>query len=191
MRTAAYLLVGCVLVLLQGTMHRFFAGMDSFAAATFGVHWLGKAFHGATPSLALPFVIYLGIHEHSMARGALLSFALGWALDIFGGGPAFLFRFTSVAVWWTCRAVSTRVSAQSTMTRIPLAFAASLLESAIILMLLAIFGADNRRPLELSSIVLPRAVSTAIFAYFLFPLAHRLNLESRGPQVSPTNQGAK
>jgi rod shape-determining protein MreD len=190
-RNAAYLLVGCVLVLLQGTMHRFFAGVDSFVSVVFGVHWVGKALHGATPSLVLPFVIYLGIHEQSMARGALLSFALGWALDVFGGGPGFLFRFTSVAVWWTCRAVSTRVSAQSTMTRIPLAFAASLLESATILMLLAIFGADNRRPLELSNIVLPRALSTAVFGYFLFPLAHRLNLESRGPHVSPTGQGAK
>lgn len=191
MRSAAYLLVGCALVLLQGTAHRFFAGLDSFATAVFGVHWIGRVLHGATPSLVLPFVVYLGIHEQSMARGALLSFALGWALDVFGGGPGFLFRFTSVAVWWTCRAVSTRVSAQSTMTRLPLAFAASLLESAIILTLLAIFGADNRRPLELSGIVLPRAISTAIFAFFLFPLAHRLSIENRGPHVSPTSSGAQ
>src|SRR5690606_25256739 len=109
---------------------------------------LAPLLHGATPSLVLPFVVYLGIHEHSMARGALLSFGLGWALDIFGGGPAFLFRFTMVAVWWICRAASARVSTQSAFMRIPLAFSASLVESAIILTLLAIFGADNRRPLE-------------------------------------------
>lgn len=191
MRSAAYLLVGCALVLLQGTMHRVFSGIDGFASTFLGIHWLQAALHGATPSLVLPFIVYLGIHEHSMARGALSSFALGWALDIFGGGPAFLFRFTSVAVWWTCRALSARVSAQSTMTRIPLAFVASFVESAIILTLLAIFGADNRRPLELSSVVLPRAISTALFAYFLFPLAHRLNLDARTPSSTASGQGSK
>lgn len=191
MRSAAYLLVGCVLVLLQGSVHRLFAAMQTLICAFTDASWFTSATHGATPSLVLPFVVYLGIHEQSMARGALLSFALGWAVDIVGGGPAFLFRFTLVAVWWTCRTLSSRVSAQSTMTRIPLAFAASLVESAIILTLLAIFGADNRRPLELSSIVLPRAISTALFAHFLFSLAHRLDLDARVPGASTSTTGGK
>lgn len=180
MRSAAYLLVGCLLVLLQGTMHRFFALVGNLLDAS----WFQPAMHGATPSLVLPFVVYLGIHEASMARGALLSFFLGWAIDILGGGPAFLFRFTMVAVWWVCRGASARVSAQSPLGRIPLAFAASLVESVTVLALLAIFGEDNRRPLELSGIVLPRAIATSLCAFFVFPLAHRLNLEARAPSRS-------
>lgn len=188
MRSAAFLLVSILLILVQGTAHRFFIALEGVRIGSIDA---GTLLHGATPSLVLPFVVYLGIHEHSMARGALLSFGIGWALDILGGGPAFLFRFTTVAVWWICRAASARVSTQSLVTRIPLAFSASLIESAILLMLLAIFGADNRRPLELTSIVLPRAISTALFAPFMFGLAHRLSLEAWGTQQSPTAPGGR
>jgi len=166
-------------------MHRFFALLGSFIEAP----WYAKMISGCTPSLVLPFVIYLGIHEHSMARGASMSYALGWAVDIVGGGPAFLFRFTMVAVWWVCRGASTRVSSQTAMSRIPLAFGASLAESLIVLALLAIFGEDNRRPLELSSLMLPRAISTAFFALLLFPLAHRLNLEPRANKTAGAGTG--
>jgi rod shape-determining protein MreD len=186
MRSASFLMVGCALILVQGTMHRFFAGLESL----FGGNWLAGVLHGATPNLVLPFVLYLGIHEPSMARGALLSFCLGWAVDIFGGGPAFLFRFTLVAVWWLSRAASVRVSAQSVMTRIPLAFGASLVESGIVLALLAIFGADNRRPMELSSIILPRAIATALLAPLGFSLAHRLNIDSRAPAATESSGSA-
>lgn len=182
MRSAAYLLVGFLLVLLQGTTHRLFALVGNLVDAP----WFQPALHGATPSLVLPFVVYLGIHESSMARGALLSFVLGWAIDILGGGPAFLFRFTMVAVWWVCRGASSRVSAQSPLARIPLAFAASVVESLTILALLAIFGEDNRRPLELSGIVLPRAIATSLCAFFVFPLAHRLHVEARAPGKNAT-----
>lgn len=186
MKSAAYLLVGLALILLQGTAHRFLVGLEG---VTIGSFQAAKYLHGATPSLVLPLVVYLGIHEQSMARGALLSFGLGWGIDILGGGPAFLFRFTMVAVWWVSRAASTRVSTQSMMMRIPLALAASLAESAIILTLLAIFGADNRRPLELSTIVLPRAISTAIFSPFFFSLAHRLSIESWGSGTGSSKVG--
>jgi rod shape-determining protein MreD len=186
MRTAAYLLVGFALVLLQGTMHRYFALLGSFVHAP----WYARLINGCTPHLVLPFVIYLGIHEQSMARGASMSFALGWAVDIVGGGPAFLFRLTMVAVWWLCRGVSTRVSTQTALSRIPLAFAASLAESLIILALLAIFGEDNRRPLELSSQMLPRAMTTALFSLPLFPLAHRLSLEPRATKTAGAGSGS-
>jgi rod shape-determining protein MreD len=188
MRSAAYLLVGIALILIQGAAYRFLAGLDSVELGSFHA---GSWLHGATPNLVLPFIVYLGIHEHSMARGALLSFALGWGVDIFGGGPDFLYRFTMVAVWWISRAASSRVSTQSAMMRVPLALSASLVESATILTLLAIFGADNRRPMELSSIVLPRAIATALFAPFVFSLAHRLSLESWGGGSSPTSMGGK
>lgn len=188
MRSTAYLLVGLFLIVLQGTAHRFLAGLDGLSIGSFNA---SVFVHGATPSLMLPFVVYLGIHEPSMARGALLSCGLGWGLDILGGGPAFLFRFTMVAIWWISRAASTRVSTQSAVMRIPLAFVASLAQSAIVLTLLAIFGADNRRPLELTSLILPRAVSTALFAPFVFSLAHRLSTENWGSGGTSPAVGSK
>src|SRR6478736_252608 len=151
---------------------------------------VGKWLHGATPNLVLPFIVYLGIHEHSMARGALLAYGMGWALDILGPAPMFLFRFTSVALWWLARIASVRLSAQTAMTRLPLAFAFSLIESLFVLTLLAIFGADNRRPLEIASIIVPRAVGTALCAPFLFALAHRLQVEGRTPAAGTQAAGA-
>jgi cell shape-determining protein MreD len=188
MRALAFFLVGFSLIVLQGTVHRFLVPLSELTLAPFGV---STPLHGMTPSLVLPLVVYLGVHEESMARGAILSFSLGWALDILGGGPAFLFRFTMVAIWWTYRAASSRVSTQSTMMRVPLAFSASVIESAILLTLLAIFGADNRRPLELLSLVLPRGISTAVFAPLLFSLSHRLSLENWGAASPPTAQRSK
>lgn len=183
MRSAAFLFTGVVLILLQGVLYRFIA--FGFEVTVFGFP-LQKALTGATPNLVLPLVVYLGIHEGSMARGALQSFGLGWALDVLGGGPAFLYRFTMVAVWWLARIASTRVTTQSAVMRLPLAFASSLVESAIVLTLLAIFGADSRRPLELSALLLSRAVTTALASPLLFDLAHRLSLDGAAAKARST-----
>lgn len=187
MRGLAYVLVGFALILLQGTIHRFIAPFES--VELFGVE-LHRFLHGATPSFVLPMVVYLGLHEHSTARGAFLSFVLGWGLDILSGAPAFLFRFTMVSLWWLSRTASSRVSAQSVMTRVPLAFVVSLVETAIVLILLAIFGTDNRRPLELLSVALPRAVSTALFAPFVFAIAHRMQADTQGATTASANPTA-
>lgn len=176
MRSAAYVLFGLLLIVLQGTLFRFFAGLSG--ATIFGVD-LSRLVMGATPNLVLPLVIHLGIHEESMARGAVLSFCLGWGLDVLGGGPAFLFRFTMVGLWWLSRVASSRLSTQSIIMRIPLALVGSLFESAIVLTLLAIFGADSQRPRELLSLVVPRALGTAAFAPFCFALARRLTSDGR------------
>jgi rod shape-determining protein MreD len=176
MRSAAFVLCGVLLGLFQGVLARF---LVPFLGMSLGGYSLRTVMHGATPNLVLPLVLYLGIVETSMARGASLAFCLGWVLDILGGGPAFLFRFTLVAVWGLTRTVSSRVSVQSLTSRIPLAFAGSVLESAIILTLLAIFGADSQRPIDLSSQVLPHAISTALLSPLGFSLAHRIQMEVR------------
>jgi len=187
MRSTSYLLVGLVLILLQGVLFRFLPWLTGMSA--FGIE-LRPLLMGATPNLVLPMVVYLGIHEESMARGALLSFGLGWELDLLAGGPAFIHRFTLVAVWWLSKIASSRVSTQSVVMRLPLAFAASLVETAIILTLLTLFGQDSKRPLELSALALPRAISTTLFAPAVFDLAHRLAIFSwGGPGRAPTSAG--
>jgi hypothetical protein len=111
-----------------------------------GVRWL----HGLTPDLVLPLVVFLA------------------------GAPIGLFTFVSVAVWWLSRIAGVRLTAQTWLTRVSLGFVFSVIEGALLLVLLAVFGSDNRRPIELASIVLPHACSTGLLSPLLFLLAQRL-----------------
>ncbi len=160
MRNIAFIAVGLLLILVQGNLYRVLGRFD---------------IHGATPSLILPLVIFLGVHEPSMARGAGLAFALGYLLDIFASAPIGLFTFVMVVVWLVSRGAGVRLTAQTVLTRMSLAFVFSIVESAVVLTLLAIFGADTKRPLEIGTVVLPRAVATALFAPLIFHIAQKLH----------------
>ena len=160
MRNAAFLALGLFLVLVQGNLH----------------HVLGPLkIHGVTPSLLLPLVIFLGVHEGSMARGALLAFGLGYMVDLFASAPIGLFAFVFVALWWLARVVGVRLTAQTILTKFSLGFGFALVESIVILMLLAIFGSDPQRPLEVSRVMFPHALSTGLCAVVVFRLAERLH----------------
>jgi rod shape-determining protein MreD len=168
MRSAAFLSIGILALLAQGLL-----------APLLGALGL----HGATPSLVLPILIFVGAHESSTARGALLAFALGYATDLLGSAPIGLFAMVSVAVWWLSRALGVRLSAQAWWTKAALGFGFSLVESVLILALLAIFGSDPQRPVEIATIALPHATSTALCSLFMFPLAHRLHQGSTPPRA--------
>lgn len=160
MRSAAFLGAGFILILIQGQLH----------------HVLGLSpFQGATPSLVLPLVVFLGVHESSMLRGALLSFALGYLTDLHAVAPIGLFSFIYVSIWWLSRLVGVRLTTQRVWSQMALAFAFALVETAMVLTMLAVFGQDAHRPLEIASVtLLPHAISTALFAPFGFALAQRL-----------------
>lgn len=160
MRNAAFMAVAIVLILLQANLYRVLGVFDV---------------HGATPSLVLPLVIFLGVHEPGMARGALLAFGIGYALDLSSGAPVGLFTFIFVAIWWLSRVAGVRLTAQTALTRMALAFGFSAVETGMVLILLAIFGSDTRRPLEIGTVLVPRALATALFAPFVFRLAQRLH----------------
>jgi rod shape-determining protein MreD len=165
MRNAAFFATGLLLILIQANLYRFLGFLH---------------LNGVTPSLILPLIVFLGVHEHSMARGALLAFALGYMLDIVASAPMWLFTFTTVAVWWLSRVAGVRLTAQTFITRISLGFGFSVVESAIVLILLAVFGVDTRRPLEMGQIVFPRAVATALFAPLVFRLAQKVHQSTLG-----------
>ena len=167
MRNAAFLAIGVVLILVQANLYRVLGWMH---------------FNGATPSLLLPLVIFLGVHEHSMAPGALLAFALGYFLDLVASAPMWLFTFITVANWWLSRVAGVRLTAQTFITRMSLGFVFALLEAAMVLILLAVFGSDTRRPLEIGNIVLPRAIATALFAPLVFRIAQRIHLSTQPAQ---------
>jgi len=154
------------MLLVQGNLFRFLGPLE---------------LHGITPNLVLPLIIFLGVHEGAMARGALLAFALGYATDLFASAPIGLFTFSSVAIWWLSRVTAVRLSAQTIPTQVFLAVLFSLIESSIVLTLLAIFGVDAQRPVEIATIVVPRALATGLASPPVFRIAHRLYQGSLAP----------
>ncbi|MEN9577536.1 MAG: hypothetical protein RJA70_545 [Pseudomonadota bacterium] len=160
MRNIAVLAIGVLMLLIQGNVFRFIGTLGPYAV---------------TPSMVLPLVIFQGVHEHSMARGALLSFALGYLTDILGSAPIGMFAFTYVAIWLLARVSAVRLSAQTIPTRMFLALLFAFLESGVVLMLLAIFGSDPQRPVGIFSMVLPHALTTALVSPPVFHIAQRLH----------------
>lgn len=177
MRNLGFFAVAALLILVQSNLFRLIGPIGTLV----GSRWV----HGATPSLALPLVIFLGVHEPSMPRGAALSFAIGYAQDLLGGAPVGLFTFVYVMIWWLSRVAGVRLTAQTMLTRMSLALVFALVQSAVILVLLAVFGNDNRRPLEVATIVLPHAVATALCAPLLFRLAQRLRQGGAPTRAQP------
>lgn len=166
MRSAAYLGVAVLLLLVQSNLFRLLGPLSALLGA--------RLTHGATPSLLLPMVVFLGVYEPSMAKGAALSCAMGYAEDILATAPIGLFAFVHVAIWWLSRVAGVRLTAQTWFTRASLGFAFALVQSAIVLILLAVFGTDNRRPVSMASVILANAVTTALLSPALFQLAQRL-----------------
>ncbi|MFO7178378.1 MAG: hypothetical protein DIU78_006740 [Pseudomonadota bacterium] len=178
MRSAAYIAVAIALLLIQSNLYRLTGPIGALIGPDL-VRYI-------TPGLVLPLVVFLGVHDPSMARGASLACAIGYARDIFGA-PVGLYTFVSVAIWWLARIAGVRLTAQTWLTRASLGFVFAIVEGALVLVLLAVFGTDNRRPVELSSMVLPHAVATGLCSPFLFRLAQRLR---PGPQPVRTAREA-
>lgn len=166
MRSAAYLGVAVLLLLIQSNVFRVIGPLGDLLG--------DRVAHGATPSLLLPMVVYLGVYEPSMAKGAALACAMGYLQDVLATAPIGLFAFVHVAIWWLSRVAGVRLTAQTWFTRASLGFAFALVQSAVVLIVLAVFGTDNRRPVSMASIVLANAVTTALLSPALFQLAQRL-----------------
>jgi len=170
MRNTAFLALGAALLVIQSNLFRL---LDLLQRALDGV--FHQRIPGLTPSLLLPLVVFMGVHEYSMARGAALSFTLGYLLDVFAGAPVGLFTFITVATFVVARAAGVRLAAQTLITKFGLAFVFALVQGILIIVLTAIFGIDPARPLSLAVLVAPRAVATAVCAPFVFALAERVH----------------
>ena len=160
MRNALFLGVGLLLLVAQGNLYRVLGHVP---------------LAGIMPNLVLPLIVFMGVHEYSVVRGASLAFGLGYALDLFAGAPVGLFTFISVAIFVLARAAGVRLAAQTILTQLALAFGFSLFESVTVLMLVAIFGKDPHSPRALLALVLPHALSTALVSPLVFRLAERLH----------------
>jgi rod shape-determining protein MreD len=130
---------------------------------------------GLVPSLVLPLILFMGVHEYSLARGAGVAFVLGYATDLIGIAPVGLYTFTYVAIFLLARAAGVRLAAQTMMMQVVLALAFTLVHSVMILVLLAIFGRDAYVPRALYPMAIPHVLATGAVAPLNFRLAQRLH----------------
>jgi rod shape-determining protein MreD len=162
MRNLAFLFAGLVLLLAQANLFRVLS-------------WTHVA--GLVPSLVLPLIVFMGVHEYSLARGAAVAFALGYATDIVGIAPIGLFTFTFTATFVLARAAGVRLAAQTMWMQALLATAFALAHAIMILVLLAIFGQgkDAWAPRQLYPLALPHVLATGFVAPLVFRLAQRIH----------------
>lgn len=170
MRNTAFLLLGIALLVVQSSLHRL---IDSIHHA------------GATPSLLLPLVVFMGVHEYSIARGVALSFILGYLLDLFAAAPIGLFTLISVATFLVARVAGVRLAAQTLLTKVALAFVFALLESILLVVLTAILGGDPHRARALAVLVPAHAISTAALAPLIFRVAERVHIATIASPLPP------
>ncbi len=123
------------------------------------------------PALVLPLILFMGVHEYSLARGAAVAFVLGYATDVLGIAPVGLYTFTYVATFVLARAAGVRLATQTTWMQVLLVGAFTVVQSTMILVLLAIFGRDPWVPRSLYRLSLPHVIGTAAVA----PIAFRIS----------------
>jgi rod shape-determining protein MreD len=132
------------------------------------------------PALVLPLILFMGVHEYSLARGAAVAFVLGYATDVLGIAPVGLYTFTYVATFVLARAAGVRLAAQTAWLQVLLVGAFATLQSVMILVLLAIFGRDAWVPRSLYPLALPHAIATAAVAPILFQVSQALHTATAG-----------
>ncbi len=159
MRSAAFVAVGLLLLIVQSN---FFRLLDPLHLEHF------------SPSLVLPLILFLGVHEHSLGRGAAISFALGYITDVVGIAPVGLNTFASVAIFLLARVVGVRLAAQTVSTQLLLCLIFAISNSVIVLVLIAIFGRDAYMARSLYLLVIPHVVATTLAAPLVFRLAERI-----------------
>jgi rod shape-determining protein MreD len=127
------------------------------------------------PSVVLPLILFMGVHEYSLPRGAAVAFAFGYATDVLGSAPVGLYTFTYVATFVLSRAAGLRLAAQTAWMQVLLVGAFALVQSTMVLVLLAIFGGDPWVPRTLYPLALPHAMATAAVAPLVFRMAQILD----------------
>ena len=174
MRNTAFFVAGVLLLLVQSNLFRVVGLLLRVESWVFGTaHYLEVA--GLVPSLVLPLILFMGVHEYSLARGAGVAFALGYLTDLIGVAPIGLYTFTYVAIYVLARAAGVRLAAQTMLMQVVLALAFTLVHCVMILVLIAIFGRDPWVPRTLYPITLAHVLATGAVAPLVFRLAQRVH----------------
>lgn len=166
------------------TVAFFRADLTLPAGVLVGYALLGAVTHHGVgrpiPALVLPLILFMGVHEYSLARGAAVAFVLGYATDVLGIAPVGLYTFTYVATFVLARAAGVRLAAQTAWMQVLLVGAFAVLQSTMVLVLLAIFGRDPWVPRSLYPLALPHAIATAAVAPVVFRMSQALHTATAG-----------
>ncbi len=160
MRNTLFLTIGFLILTFQSNLHNIFQYFP---------------FQIPVPDLLLPLIIFLGIHETPVAEGTAISFVLGYFYDLFSASPTGLFTFITVATYVVTRLAGIRIGARTWITKVGFVFVFSLLQSALIIIFTVIFGNDSSRSRFLVPRILPLAIATTTFSFFIFPLLEKVH----------------
>lgn len=131
----------------------------------------------ATPDLLLIMCVYLGLHQHTVG-GAVGAFSLGYLQDAFSGSVAGLNAFGMCLVFTVVYLTSRRLWVDNTISKIAVVFLASVLKTAAILVLVAVFMSIEGLWRTMLSYLLIEAVLAALLSPAVFAvLAHTQQLQ--------------
>lgn len=190
MRFTAFFGAGLALLLLQSNLFRLVVLAERAISAV--LVWMHLASHevhvpGFLPELVLPLVVYMGVHEYSLVRGASVAFVLGYITDLVGIAPVGLYTFTYVAIFVLARAAGVRFAAQTRWMQVVLALVFTLVHSIMVVILVAIFWKDRDgwMPRMIAPMALPHVIATSMAAPLVFRLAQRIHLATQGAAREP------
>lgn len=136
------------------------------------------------PNPVLPIVLYLAMAtDTSLARGAAVSFVLGFLLDGATGNAMGLFTFVMVASFLAARGAGFRLLVRGRVSQVLATAATCAIGTGVLLALRSIFRASA--PFEATSVrhmaaaVLSPALCTGAIAPFLYQLVQRIDSARR------------
>jgi rod shape-determining protein MreD len=135
------------------------------------------------PSLLLPMVIFLGVSpDVHVVRGVVISFVLGYLLDLLSGNPMSLSTFVLVATFLVARGAGVRLFLRGPAFQIALTFLATLVAGGAAMTLRAVFEKPPPFPVttdfRVARELFGLAVATAIMAPLVFALVRRIDAMS-------------
>jgi rod shape-determining protein MreD len=172
MREFLLLLLGFSLIVVQGALG---------AVVDLGV---------LMPNPILPLVIYLAMtHDVTLARGAVLSFLLGFLFDSATGNAMGLFTFVHEASFLVARGAGVRLIVRGRASQMLITALAAALSSVTVIALLRIFRPVNQAgmssPAHAALSVIASALATGLMSPLIYQLARRVDGLRRRDEGAP------
>jgi rod shape-determining protein MreD len=124
------------------------------------------------PNLILILVIYVGIF-YEYKRGAIISFILGYLVDIFSGNIAGLNTFINLTIFNLIVLMKEKIIFESSILEILLIIIMSLYNRAVTVLVLQILSPSQNLYPYINNLI-PRILSNAIIGYLLLSLLKKI-----------------
>lgn len=126
-------------------------------------------FAALMPDLILILCVYLGLHQHSVG-GTTGAFLLGYFMDNFAGNTVGLHAFAMSLIFVLVYLISRRLWMDNWIANIAVVFAASMLKTLTVAVLLVLYLSESYPWRQLLSTIWVDAILAAFFAPFVFAL---------------------